>query len=322
MPAPDPPSCSSFDPDSVDATLASSLDSLDDALNYRNWIVDLCAPHLVGPVLEVGAGHGTFTESYAEFGDVTAVEPGSHAASLLVDRYVDDARVTTIAGVVADVPVEPAFGSAVMINVLEHIEDDQGVLREIYDRLEPGGRLCIWVPSYEFLYSEFDAKLGHVRRYRKRQLEADVRLAGYEVVEGRHVNLPGWFSWLILVPVPPSGTDVADHREDLRHVDRAGRPLVRDPGAGAVRSVGVPGRPQAWLTEPVGNARSGPCQACDPRAGAPESEPLTRRRVGSDAEHGSDPVAPADLLAVVVGAAVVADADLVDAAAAAPRPSR
>ena len=198
VPAPDPSSCSSFDPDSVDATLASSLDSLDDALNYRNWIVDLCAPHLVGPVLEVGAGHGTFTESYAEFGDVTAVEPGSHAAALLVDRYVDDARVTTIAGVVADVPVEPAFGSAVMINVLEHIEDDQGVLREIYDRLEPGGRLCIWVPSYEFLYSDFDAKLGHVRRYRKRQLESDVRLAGYEVVEGRHVNLPGWFSWLIL----------------------------------------------------------------------------------------------------------------------------
>ena len=152
--------------------MASSLDSLDDALNYRNWIADLCAPHLVGPVLEVGAGHGTFTESCAAFGDVTAV--------------------------VADVPADPVFGSAVMINVLEHIEDDQGVLREIYDRLEPGGRLCIWVPSYEFLYSEFDAKLGRVRRYRKRQLEADVRLAGYEVVEGRHVDLPGWFGWLIL----------------------------------------------------------------------------------------------------------------------------
>jgi SAM-dependent methyltransferase len=196
--SPDSSSRSSFDPGSLDAALASTLDSLDDAVNYRNWIVELCAPHLVGPVLEVGAGHGTFTESYAEFGDVTAVEPGVHASSLMVERYADDARITTIAGVVGDVAVgEPVFGSAVMINVLEHIEDDQGVLRDIYDRLEPGGRLCIWVPSYEFLYSEFDAKLGHLRRYRKRQLEADVRLAGYEVVEARHVNLPGWFSWLI-----------------------------------------------------------------------------------------------------------------------------
>ena len=199
MPAPDPSLRRSFDSDSVDATLASSLDSLDDAVNYRNWIVDLCAPHLVGPVLEVGAGHGTFTESYARFGDVTAIEPGTHAASLL-----------------ADAPVEPAFGSAVMINVLEHIEDDQGVLREIYDRLEPGACLCIWVPSYEFLYSDFDAKLGHVRRYRKRQLEDDVRLAGYEVVEGRHVNLPGWFSWLILCrflrqePTSPTAVKIFD----------------------------------------------------------------------------------------------------------------
>ena len=197
MSAPDP-SLRSFDVAEVDATLASSLDSLDDAINYRNWIVDLCAPHLAGPVLEVGAGHGTFTECYASFGEVTAVEPGPYAAKLLVDRYVDDARITTVAGLVGDLPLESSFGSAVMINVLEHIEDDQGVLRDILDRLEPGGRLCVWVPSYEFLYSEFDAKLGHVRRYRKRQLEADVRRAGFELVEGRHVNLPGWFSWLIL----------------------------------------------------------------------------------------------------------------------------
>ena len=178
--------------------LATSLDSLDGAVNYRNWIVDLCAPHLVGPVLEVGAGHGTFTEALAAFGSVTAVEPGSHAASVLAARYTGDARVTSIQGVVNDVPAESPFGSAVMINVLEHIEDGRGVLRAVFDRLEPGGQLCIWVPAYEFLYSDFDAKLGHVRRYRKPQLAADVRLAGYEVVESRYVNLPGWFSWLTL----------------------------------------------------------------------------------------------------------------------------
>lgn len=198
MAVPDADPARSFDADQVDATLALSLDSLDDALNYRNWIVELCAPHLAAPILEVGAGHGTFTESYAGHGDVTAVEPGAHASALLADRYRDDDRVTTLSGVVADVAHEPTFGSSVMINVLEHIDDDQGVLRDVYDRLAPGASLCIWVPAYAFLYSEFDAKLGHVRRYRRRGLEADLRLAGYEVVEGRHVNLPGWFSWLIL----------------------------------------------------------------------------------------------------------------------------
>ncbi len=201
-----------FDADQVDATLASTLDSLDDAENYRNWIVDLARPHLVGPILEVGAGHGTFTESFATIGEVTAVEPGGYAAEVLASRYADDERVTTVDGVVADVAAEPVFGSAVMINVLEHIADDQGVLREIGERLQPGACLSIWVPAFQLLYSPFDTKLGHVRRYRKHELVADVRAAGYDVVDERYVNMPGWFSWLILVRLlrqePTSATTV------------------------------------------------------------------------------------------------------------------
>jgi SAM-dependent methyltransferase len=203
---------SRFDVGDVDATLASTLDSLDEAENYRNWIVDLARPHLASPILEVGAGHGTFTESFAAIGDVTAVEPGGHAAVVLAERYERDERVTALAGVVADVPVEPRFGSAVMINVLEHIADDHGVLVEIRERLEPGACLAIWVPAFEFLYSPFDAKLGHERRYRKQQLVDDVRRAGYDVVDARYVNMPGWFSWLILVRLlrqePTSATTV------------------------------------------------------------------------------------------------------------------
>jgi SAM-dependent methyltransferase len=214
----------SFDADEVDATLASTLDSLDGADNYRDWIVDLARPHLAAPVLEVGAGHGTFTGSLAAFGSVTAVEPGTHAAALLAERYADDDRVTGVAGVVADVPTAPPFGSAVMINVLEHIADDQAVLREIRERLHPGSCLAIWVPAFRLLYSPFDEKLGHVRRYRKHELEADVRRAGYDVVDSRYVNLPGWFSWLLLVRLlrqePTSPTTV-------RIFDRWIVPVVR-----------------------------------------------------------------------------------------------
>ena len=214
----DRPPGSSVDQEPIDATLTSSLESLDKATNYRDWIVDLCAPHLRSPLLEVGAGHGTFGAHFASFGDVTAVEPDANAAAVLAQRYAGDERVAVVAGVVADVPVGSGFGSAVMINVLEHIADDHGVLRDTFDRLEPGGRLCIWVPSYELLFSRFDKKLGHLRRYRKRQLEADVRRAGFEVAEARHVNLPGWFSWLIFCrllrrePTSPTIVSIFDKR--------------------------------------------------------------------------------------------------------------
>ena len=99
-----------------------------------------------------------------------------------------------------------------MINVLEHIPDDQGALRSITDRLEPGGHLAIWVPAFRLLYSDFDTKLGHVRRYRKHEVEADVRRAGYDVVESRYVNAPGFFSWLLMVRLlktePTSATTI------------------------------------------------------------------------------------------------------------------
>lgn len=182
----------------VDATLASTLDTLDDAVNYMRWIVDLARPALSEPILEVGAGHGTFTGSFADIAAVHAVEPGGHASAVLAQRFADDARVTVTAGVVEDLPEAPAFGSAVMINVLEHIEDDVEALRQIRSRLLPSGRIAIWVPAFQLLYSDFDRKLGHHRRYRKAGLRTVVESAGFNVDDIRYVNAPGFFSWLLI----------------------------------------------------------------------------------------------------------------------------
>jgi SAM-dependent methyltransferase len=186
------------DDDVVDATLTSTLDTLDDAVNYMRWIVDLARPALVGPILELGAGHGTFTAAFADVADVHAVEPGAHASARLSKRFASDHRVTVSAGTVDDLPAVEAYGSAVMINVLEHIEDDVEALRSIRTRLVPGGRLAIWVPAFQVLYSDFDRKLGHYRRYRKRDLRAVVERAGFVVDDLRYVNAPGFFSWLII----------------------------------------------------------------------------------------------------------------------------
>ena len=187
--------------DVVDSTLASTLDVLDDAKNYLAWIVELAEPNLDGPILEVGAGHGTFTRELGRFGPVTAVEPSVHASSLLRKRFAEVENVTVMAGTVADVTDAEGFGSAVMINVLEHIDDDLGVLEQIRSRLRPDGRLVIWVPAFRLLYSDFDRELGHHRRYRRAELEQLVADAGFDVLESRYVNLPGWFSWLLITRI-------------------------------------------------------------------------------------------------------------------------
>src|SRR5215475_3171635 len=55
--------------------------------------------------------------------------------------------------------------TAVYINVLEHIEDDETELKTIFNALAPGGRILIFVPALPFLMSSMDRGLGHFRRY-------------------------------------------------------------------------------------------------------------------------------------------------------------
>ena len=182
----------------IDQTLASTLDSLDEAVNYMRWIVDLARPYLADPILEVGAGHGTFTAAFAEIAAVHAVEPGEYASAILRKRFVGDERVRVTAGMVSDVEPGRVYSSAVMINVLEHIEDDVGALREIGARMHPGALIAIWVPAFQLLFSEFDRKLGHHRRYRKETLRAAVEAAGFHCEDLRYVNAPGYFSWFFI----------------------------------------------------------------------------------------------------------------------------
>ena len=184
-------------PEVADDNLLTTLSSLESAVNYRNWLLHLSGPFLSGPVLEVGAGRGTFTPFLAKSGAVTALEPSERMAELLKAAVVAVPDISIVVGDLNNVASAPTHGSAVMFNVLEHIEDDGEALRQIYERLVPGGHLVIWVPAFQMLYSDFDRRIGHHRRYRLRPLRALVRQSGYEVVQSNYANAPGWVSWLL-----------------------------------------------------------------------------------------------------------------------------
>lgn len=185
-------------PEVADENLVAALSSLEGAVNYRNWLLQLSEPFLAAPVLEIGAGRGTFTPFLLAHGPVTAVEPSERMAELLRAAVVDDPSATVVVGELNAVAARADHGSAVMFNVLEHIADDVAALREVYARLRPGGHLVVWVPAFQLLYSEFDRKIGHHRRYRIRGLRALARTAGFTVVRARYANFPGWFSWLLI----------------------------------------------------------------------------------------------------------------------------
>lgn len=238
----------------MEATLATTLDSLDGAENYRDWILGLARPFLEAPVLEIGAGTGTFTGLLAGAGSVTAVEPAPTLAAALRVAHAADPRVTVVEGLVTDVPATPKFGAAVLTNVLEHVEDDAAALADLRDRLLPGGSLVLWVPAFPMLHSRFDDELGHHRRYRLHPLRDLVTGTGFTVVDARYVNVVGWFAWLLTarvlgrVPTAPGAVSAYDRYvvPPLRRVEAAVRmpfgqsvflaarkPVAReDPGSG------------------------------------------------------------------------------------------
>lgn len=79
------------------------------------------------------------------------------------------------------IPFRSAFDVIGAFDVLEHIEDDTGVLAELHRALRPGGGLVITVPQHPWLWSEADEIAHHVRRYRAGELEGKLRDAGFDV---------------------------------------------------------------------------------------------------------------------------------------------
>jgi 2-polyprenyl-3-methyl-5-hydroxy-6-metoxy-1,4-benzoquinol methylase len=90
-------------------------------------------------------------------------------------------------------PVAPGTVDVVcLLDVIEHLHEPVETLRAAARLLAPGGRLVVNVPAHRWLWSAADEALGHVRRYTRRRLRADLVAAGFEPVLVTHV-----FSWLV-----------------------------------------------------------------------------------------------------------------------------
>ncbi|AXP01921.1 class I SAM-dependent methyltransferase [Pseudomonas bijieensis] len=73
-----------------------------------------------------------------------------------------------------------------LMDVLEHVDDDVGLLKSYVDKVPSGSRFLITVPAFQFLWSGHDDFLEHKRRYTLKQLETVVAQAGLQVQQGAY----------------------------------------------------------------------------------------------------------------------------------------
>ena len=81
------------------------------------------------------------------------------------------------------IPFRDEYDVIGAFDVLEHIEEDEDVLRQMYQAVRPGGGILITVPQHPALWSAADDYAFHKRRYTRTEMVSKVQAAGFELVQ-------------------------------------------------------------------------------------------------------------------------------------------
>lgn len=82
-----------------------------------------------------------------------------------------------------NIPYQDEFDVIGAFDVLEHIDEDEKVLREIHKALHGSGGIILTVPQHQFLWSVQDELACHVRRYSRAELANKLTKAGFKIVK-------------------------------------------------------------------------------------------------------------------------------------------
>ena len=132
-------------------------------------------------ILDVGAGSGFFSRYL--------LAESSARSALCIDIGYESERDDSVAG--KPVRYRRDTGATdcdlvLMMDVLEHVDDDRGLARHYAARVPRGAHFLVTVPAFRFLWSGHDVFLEHKRRYRLIEIESVLRDAGLEVVRGSY----------------------------------------------------------------------------------------------------------------------------------------
>jgi SAM-dependent methyltransferase len=176
------------------------LNDLQDATRFNRWMGDTLRPFLGDRVLEIGAGIGNLTSQF--------IPRELYVASDINPVYLDYLRSYAIGKPYLSVlkvdanneadfaPLKNQFDTAIMVNVLEHVPDEQLALKNLRGALMPGGKVIILVPQHPALYGSLDVALEHRERYTEEGLKNSLEKAGFQVdriFNFNRISVPSWW---------------------------------------------------------------------------------------------------------------------------------
>jgi SAM-dependent methyltransferase len=120
-------------------------------------------------IADLGCGCGMMLQRLSEKYDPVGLDGSRHAVEFALHRGVK-AKLGALPG---DVPLSrESYDAVLLLDVLEHVKDDEASVAVGASLLKPGGILICTVPAHMWLWTKRDEHHHHFRRYSRREFRA------------------------------------------------------------------------------------------------------------------------------------------------------
>ena len=170
----------------------AALESIASAGNYNDYVTDLIVSQIDKKynIVDFGAGFGLFTERIKNLGfNISAVEINNVAIKKLKNKDIDSFHS------LGEVPTP--IDCIVSLNVLEHIEDDNSIIKEFYKKLPSNGKLILYLPASSLVWTKLDVLVNHKRRYSKSEVKKLLTSNQFKIEKIIYVDFIGWIVLLL-----------------------------------------------------------------------------------------------------------------------------
>ena len=131
-------------------------------------------------ILDAGCGNGDNLSLLSTFGDLVAFEKNEYALKTAKSKKIGEIYKAELPDKLPNT-VKTNFDLIVLLDVLEHIDDDSKSLTTVRKLMNNKGIILITVPAFQWLWSEHDVIHHHKRRYSKSELREKLDSSGYRI---------------------------------------------------------------------------------------------------------------------------------------------
>lgn len=168
------------------------------AENYNDWLFTRVEKYIGNCVLEVGCALGNFTQKIFGRSFVCAIDIEEEYVKVIKNFLKEQANLETLQCDISSpeaLRLKHRFDTVICFNVIEHIEEDDIALANMYQLLNPNGYLCLIAPAFPSIFGEMDITDHHYRRYTRKLLLEKIKKVKFNVLSLKYINILGFFSW-------------------------------------------------------------------------------------------------------------------------------